>query len=64
MIVTDGMAALLTFASIVGEYDVADWLAPGDPARGPCARCRRPCRRYGEGASPLCSSCRRARESQ
>ncbi|MGP3991528.1 hypothetical protein [Streptomyces sp. 3N207] len=30
---------------------------------GPCAHCRRPCHRYGKGASPLCRTCRTEREA-
>jgi hypothetical protein len=32
-----------------------------DPETGPCLQCHRPCRRYGDGGSPLCDDCKEAR---
>jgi Domain of unknown function (DUF3854) len=29
----------------------------GEAQTGPCARCRRPCNRYGDGGRPLCNDC-------
>ncbi len=31
---------------------------------GPCAKCGRPCARYGAPANPLCETCRAARQAQ
>jgi hypothetical protein len=31
--------------------------ADRDPMTGPCARCRKPCRRYGPDGAPLCEEC-------
>ena len=28
------------------------------PAAGPCARCQKPCQRYGPDGGPLCEQCR------
>lgn len=33
---------------------------PHLPSNGSCQRCRKPCRRYGEGGNPLCDECRKA----
>ena len=43
------------------EFDVqAASILLGYPLmeRGPCVRCRQPCRRYGDHGHPLCGSCR------
>jgi hypothetical protein len=51
-----------------GPADLAQCVAGGEGAAdvlsgwpresiGPCARCRQPCRRYGDSGSPLCAGC-------
>lgn len=37
------------------------WVEPSTPVEiGPCAKCGDPTRRYGDGGSPLCATCRSA----
>ncbi len=40
---------------------IAAWGAR-DPETGPCAHCRKPCRRYGDGGKPLCGNCQAAQQ--
>ena len=49
------------------------WHAPGtdtdqlvqvDLTTGPCARCHRPCCRYGRWGAPLCHDCRDEKETR
>ncbi|MGW7196180.1 hypothetical protein [Streptomyces chryseus] len=38
-------------------------LACAPAHKGLCARCHRPCHRYGVGGNPLCTTCREIVES-
>ena len=52
-------AALATLGEAFGQLTILN--DDGEAAQtGPCARCHRPCNRYGDGGHPLCGDCSKA----